>query len=56
MSFLLILALDHYISYLDYNYKYKSVYLMLIVSFVAGVYLITCYLAGVLKVKNFKTN
>ena len=56
MAFLLLLALDHYVSYLDYAYKYKSVYLMLIVGFVAGVYLITCYLTGVLKVKNFKTN
>ena len=56
MAFFLLLALDHYVSYLDYAYKYKSVYLMLIVGFVAGVYLITCYLTGVLKVKNFKTN
>ena len=56
MSFLLIFALDNYANYLDYSYKYKSVYLMLIVSFVAGIYLISCYLTGVLKVKNFKAN
>ena len=56
MSFLLLFALDHYVNHLDYLFKYKSVYLMLIVGFVAGIYLITCYLTGVLKVKNFKIN
>ena len=56
MSFILLFAFDHYVNYLDYAYKYKSVYLMLIVSFVAGFYLISCYLTGVLKVKNFKIN
>jgi putative peptidoglycan lipid II flippase len=56
ISILLILALDHYANYLDYAYKYKSIYLVLIVGFVAGVYLILCYLIGVLKVKNFKIN
>ena len=56
ISILLILALDHYVNYLDYAYKYKSIYLVLIVGFVAGVYLILCYLIGVLKVKNFKIN
>ena len=56
MSFILIYALDHFSEYLDYNYKYKSIYLMLIVSFVGGIYLISCYLTGVLKTKNFKTN
>ena len=56
MSFLLIFALEFYSDYLDYTYKYKSVYLLLIVGFVAGFYLISCYLAGILKTKNFKTN
>jgi len=56
MSILLILALNYYSDYLDYNYKYKSVYLMIIVGFVGGVYLISCYLSGILKTKNFKTN
>ena len=55
MSFLLIFALDHYANYLDYGYKYKSVYLLLIVGFVTGIYLITCYLTGLLKKTNFKT-
>ena len=56
MSFLLILALNYYSDYLDYNYKYKSVYLLIIVGFVGSVYLISCYLTGILKIKNFKTN
>ena len=55
MSSLLIFALDHYVNYLDYAYKYKSVYLLLIVSFVTSIYLISCYLTGLLKNKNFKT-
>ena len=56
MSFLLVFALNNYVDYLDYNYKYKSVYLLIIVSFVTVFYLISCYLTGVLKIKNFKTN
>ena len=56
MSFLLIFALDHYADYLDYNYKYKSVYLLIIVGFVGSIYLVSCYLTGILKTKNFKTN
>ena len=42
--------------YFKYSYKYKSVYLLIIVGFVAGFYLISCYLSGVLKKENFKTN
>jgi len=56
MSFLLMFALDYYADYLDYTYKYKSVYLLIIVGFVASVYLISCYLTGVLKMRNFRTN
>ncbi len=56
MSFLLMFALDYYSDYLDYTYKYKSVYLLIIVGFVASVYLISCYLTGVLKIRNFRTN
>ena len=55
MSFLLIVALNHYSNYLEYTFKYKSVYLITIVCFVGSVYLISCYLTGVLKTKNFKT-
>jgi putative peptidoglycan lipid II flippase len=56
MCFVLLFALDHYANYLDFYYKYKSVYLMLIVSFVTAIYLVSCYLIGILKVKNFKIN
>jgi len=56
MSFLLIFALDYYENYLDYTYKYKSVYLLLIVGFVTSVYLISSYLTGILRKKKFKTN
>jgi putative peptidoglycan lipid II flippase len=55
MSFLLIVAIHHYANYLDYAYKYKSVYLLIIVGFVATIYLISCYLTGLLKKKNFRT-
>ena len=56
MTFLLMFALDYYADYLEYAYKYKSVYLLIIVGFVASVYLISCYLVGLLKKRNFKTN
>ena len=56
MSFVLIFLLNNFAGYLEYSYKFKVVYLFLIVSFAASVYLITCYLAGILKTKNFKTN
>ena len=55
MSFLLVFTLDHYSSYLEYAFKYKFVYLVIIVCFVTSVYLISCYLTGVLKKNNFKT-
>ena len=55
MTFILVFALDFYTDYLDYAYKYKSIYLLLIVGFVAGFYLITCYLVVILKTKNFNT-
>ena len=56
MTFILVSALDFYSNYLDYSYKFKAVYLLLIVGFVAVFYLITCYFVGILKTKNFKTN
>ncbi len=56
MSLILIFALDYFGDFLEYNYKYKSVYLLIIVGFVGSVYLISCYLTGILKTKNFKTN
>ena len=56
MSIILIFTLNLYTDNLDYYYKYKAVYLMLIVCFVASIYLISCYLIGVLKKRNFKFN
>ena len=55
MSIILVFALEHYAYYLDYSYKYKSIYLLSIVGFVAGIYLVSCYLTGLLKAKNFIT-
>jgi len=56
MSGLLIYLLNHFSAFLDYSFKYKSVYLLLIIGFVAVIYLTSCYLTGLLKTKNFKTN
>ena len=56
MSFILILALNYYADYLDYTHRFKIVYLLSIVGFTGIVYLLSCYLMGVLKIKNYKTN
>ena len=56
MSLVLIFALGKYSSFLDYTYIYKSIYLLIIVGFVGIVYLLLCYLLGLLKIKNYKTN
>mgnify|MGYP001189412240 CR=1 FL=1 len=56
MAMFLIFGLEHFSNYLDYNYKYKSIYLLLIIVFVASIYLISSYLTGLLKFKRFKTN
>ena len=56
MSFLLMLTLEKYSSYLSYSYTYKSIYLLIIVGFVEIVYLLSCYLLGLIKIKNYKTD
>ncbi|MDC0952203.1 murein biosynthesis integral membrane protein MurJ [Pelagibacteraceae bacterium] len=56
MSLILLLALNNYESYLDYTYKLKAIYLISIVGFAGFVYLLSCYLLGILKIKNYKTN
>ena len=56
MAFVLVAALNNYSSYLDYTYTYKSIYLLIIIGFVGIVYLLSCYLLGLLKIKNYKTN
>ena len=56
MALALVITLKHYSSYLDYVYIYKSIYLLIIVGFAAIIYLLSCYLLGLLKIKNYKTN
>ncbi len=56
MAVILMLLLDKFSSYLNYTYSYKSIYLLIIVGFVGIVYLISCNLLGLLKIKNYKTN
>ena len=55
MCLLLSLALEKYSTYLEYAYTYKSIYLIIILSFVGIIYLLSCYLLGLLKIKNYKT-
>ena len=56
MALVLIITIEKYSNYLDYSYTYKSIYLLIIVGFVGIVYLLSCYLLGLLKIKNYKTN
>ena len=56
MSFILLFSLDELSNYLDYSYNYKALYLISIVSFMGIFYLLSCYLLGILKLKNYKTN
>ena len=56
MSIVLVIALEKYSYYLDYTYAYKSIYLLIIVGFAGIIYLLSCYLLGLLKAKNYKTN
>ncbi len=55
MSFVLTILLGKFASYLEYNYIFKSIYLIIIVGFAGVFYLISCYLLGLLKIKNYKT-
>ena len=56
MSLALIFTLTKYANYLVYNYMFKSVYLLIIVGIAVTIYLISCYLFGLLKIKNYRTN
>ena len=56
MSSILLIFLDRFANYLDYSYNYKAVFLISIISFVGIFYLLSCYLLGILKLKNYKTN
>tara|TARA_B100000963_G_scaffold282587_1_gene251231 strand:- start:536 stop:2062 length:1527 start_codon:yes stop_codon:yes gene_type:complete len=56
MSFILLFLLNMFTNYLDYGYNYKAIYLISIVSIAGMFYLLSCYLFGILKLKNYKTN
>ena len=56
MSIILQSSLVYFDESLEYISRFKSIYLLFIVSFVATIYLISCYLLGILKTKNYKTN
>ena len=56
MVLMLITVLNKYSSYLEYAYTYKSIFLLIIVGSVGIVYLLSCYLLALLKLKNYKTN
>ena len=56
MSLILVMSLKNYANYLEYSYNYKAVYLISIIGFVVIVYLLSCYLLGILKIKYYKTN
>ena len=56
MSFILVMTLDICADYLNYTHKYKVIYLISIVGFTGIVYLLSCYLLGILKIKNYKAN
>ena len=56
MLLVLVFVLEKYAGYLEYAYNYKSIYLLIIIGFVGITYLLSCYLLGLLKIKNYKTN
>ena len=56
MSFILVLAINNFADYLNYAYKFKIIYLITIVGFAGIVYLLSCHLLGILKIKNYKAN
>ena len=56
MSLILFYGLEQFTEELDYLSQLKALYLLLIVGFVTIIYLIACYLLGILKIKNYKIN
>ena len=54
MSFVLYYGLTFFEDKLAYDNIYKSIYLVFMISLVATIYLITCYLFGLLKFKNYR--
>ncbi len=56
MCIILYYGLSFFAENLNYANKFKSIYLLFTVIFVATFYLISCYLLGILNLKNYKTN
>ena len=56
MSLILIFTLDTFSNDLEYINKFKAVYLISIISFVGFIYLLSCYLLGILNFKKYRTN
>ena len=56
MSFVLYYGINFFEDKLIYTNNYKSIYLLFMIGLVATIYLISCYLFGLLKIKNYKTN
>ena len=54
MAFALVFFLEKYAPFLDYTYTYKSIFLLVILGSVGIVYLLSCYLLGLLKIKSYK--
>ena len=55
MSFVLYYGLSFFEDKLAYDNIYKSIYLVFMIGLVAMIYLINCYLFGLLKFKNYRT-
>ena len=56
MTILLISLLTLFSENLNYNEYYKILYLLLVIFLAAATYFIICYLFGILKIKDYKTN
>ena len=56
MSFVLYYGINFFEDKLIYTNNYKSIYLLIMISLVTTIYLISCHLFGLLKIKNYKTN
>ena len=54
MSFFLYFGLDYFEDKFDYTYKFKLIYLLIVVILSAGIYLLSTTLIGVLNLKSYK--
>jgi len=56
MTLILYYSINFFEDKLIYSNYYKSIYLIMIVTFAAGIYLLLARLLGVFKIKNFTTS